>query len=383
MFQIHRHRITGLLAGVAVGLSTVCAEGGDFQPKRVAADAKWLAFVNVEGCLDSSIGEFMVEHGHALGFDMAGADFDELHDQFGLDLMKDLKSITVYGEGMPEDGAACVALFETSGAIDQAVARLAEASEDPSSGVPPLQLIDLSGQKVNSLGEGDETAYFQIRPGSDAERRLVIFSLDREWMNKGLGVLEGKAASLASAEKTLVRASAPDGVLAFVSCNDLDWVKAAIEENHGNDHEPASAIIRGAKGIDVSFGELKGETFFAFNLTTASKEDAQNLSDIGRGLVAMARLAGSKEPEVKPLLEPMRSLQINVEGDTISMSIKHDSATLIEALGAMAKLAHEMHDDHDDDDDDAKTKVEIKATIGGDSDKADHHQPHDQKPDSH
>jgi hypothetical protein len=280
--------------------------------------------------------------------------------------MKDVRSMTVYGEGVPEEGGEFIAIFETSAAVEDAVAQLAAAGEQGAEDMPPMAVVEIADQKVTKFGEGDETAYFQVRPGSNSSERLVIVSMSEAWMAKGLSVLEGKGASLVGAEKSAIARNIPDGVLAFASCHDLDLVKMGLDDTD----EPASAFLRDAKGVDVSFGEIAGDTFFNLHLETGSKEAAQNLSDIGRGLVGMARMAGGSEPELKPLMEPLRSLAIDVKDATISVGVKHNSAKLIEALQAMAALADEIDGDDDadvdiDDDDDDNGKVEIKATVGG------------------
>lgn len=357
LIQTTQKFLVGAIAGVASLTLVSTSSADDFQPNRVSADAKWLAYINVEGILNSSLGKFMHEHGEALGFSMEGEDFEELEAQFGLNPMKDVRSATIYGEGVPEEGGSFIAIFETSAAVDDALAQLTAATEQGAEGAPPMETVELSGQKVSKIGEGDETAYVQIRPGSNSSERLVIFSMNQDWMSKGLRVLDGKGESLAGSEKAVIRHDIPDGVLVFASCHDLELVKMGLQDND----EPASAFLRDAKGVDFAFGELSGDTFFSLSLETGSKENAQNLSDIGRGLIGMARMAGNNEPEFKSLVEPLRSVQVKVEGANISVSVKHNSAKLVEALEAMAELADEI--DGDDDDDDAG-KVEIKASVG-------------------
>ena len=360
----HRHPPVFLGAaavGVASLLAAAPAQAGDFQPKRVAADARWLAFVNVEGILKSELGKFVTEHGGEIGLEFGEGDMDEIEAEFGINPLVDLHSVTVYGEGNPEENKNVVAVLETTAAIDEAIAQLtgaaaaqkaekAKGDDDDNNG--DITTIELNGHKVHVISDGDQTTYLQVRPGATSADRVVIVSLNREWMTKGLSVLDGKAASLASADKPAMNFKPVDGTLAFAVCSDLSWIEMDDDED-----EAASAIIKGSKGIEAAYGESGGDLFIHLQLDTGSKEDAQNLSDIARGLVAMARLAGSKEPELKPLMEPMRSLELKTEGNAIILNLKHNTGEFIKALNAMAEAGKKAEKEEDEDSEKAEVKI--------------------------
>ena len=364
------------LAAACVGCASLLAcapaNAGDYQAKRVAADARWLAFIDVEGILKSNLGKFITEHGGELGVEFGEGDMEEIQAELGINPLKDLHSITVYGAGNPDEDMHMVALLETTAAVDDAVAKItgateaqkAEDDDDDDDEKDDISVIELNGQKVHVFSDGDEDTYYvQVRPGPNSASRLVVVSMDRDWMTKGLSVLDGKSPSVAGADKPGINFKPDDGTLAFAVCNDLSW----IAEHHGDDHEPASAILKGAKGIEFAYGESGEDLFFNARLDTGSAEDAQNLSDMVRGLVAMAKYAGSKEPELKPLMEPMRSLELKTEGASIVLRLKHNTEELIKALSAMAEASS---GDGDDDDEDVE-KVEVKAEVKVGSDEKD------------
>ncbi len=376
----HRHS-PAFLSAAAVAFASLLASApalaGDFQPKRVAADARWLAFVNVEGILKSELGKFVTEHGGELGLEFGEGDMEEIEAEFGINPLEDLRSVTVYGEGNPEENMNVVAVLETTAAIDEAIAKLSGAAadqkgdkakgdddddDDDDDEKGDITTIDLNGQKVHVISDGDQTTYLQVRPGATSADRVVIVSLNREWMAKGMDVLDGKAASLASADKPAVKFKPADGTLAFAVCSDLSWIEMDDDED-----EAASAIIKGSKGVEAAYGESGGDLFIHLQLDTGSKEDAQNLSDIARGLVAMARLAGGKEPELKPLMEPMRSLELKSDGNSIILNLKHDTGEFIKALNAMAEVSKKADEDEDEDAEKVEVKAEVK--IGGAKDK--------------
>lgn len=346
--------LAAAFVGSASLLACAPANAGDYQPKRVSADAAWMAYINVEGLLKSNLGKFFTEHGEELGFEFGEGDMEEIK-AFGLDPMKDLRSVTVYGEGNPDEDMRMVALLETSAAVDDAIKELtgaieaekAKAGDDGDDEVNDISAIEIDGQKVHVFSDGDEdTFYVQVRKGPTSSDRLVIVSTNREWMTKGLGVLDGKKPSLEGADKPALSIKPNDGTLAFVVCNSLEW----IDVDDGD--EPASAILKGAKSIELYYGESGDDMFVNARLMTASKEDAQNLSDMVRGVIAMAKYAGSKEPELKPLIEPMRSLTLETEDFNIVLRLKHNTNDLIKALSAMAELGNAADDDDDDEDKD-------------------------------
>lgn len=223
MFTAIRHRLTATVITGLAAFTATAAHAGDFQPKRVAADAKWLAFVNVEGLVNSTLGKFMIEHGDDLGFELD--DMQEVEAQIGINPMKDIRSVTIYGEGNPEDHQNFVALFDTTAAIDDTIAQFtAQTAGDEAEGGDDIASIDINGQKVHVMSDGEQATYVAVRPGPISDSRVVIVTLSRDWMSKGLSVLDGKAAGLDRATKPLVASEPVAGTLMFVSANDLSWI---------------------------------------------------------------------------------------------------------------------------------------------------------------
>lgn len=362
MFNFLRQRIAAAIVAFLAFAVVTNARAGDFQPKRVSADANWLAFVNLEGLLQSTLGKYMLEHGDDLGFEID--DMQDVEAQIGINPMKDIRSVTIYGEGNPEDHKHFVALFDTTAAIDDTIAQFTAGAQqgegqnqDNEQG--DITTVDINGQKVHVMSDGEETTYVAVRPGPISDSRLVIVTMDRDWMSKGLSVLDGKAAGLDRTDKPQVKAAPDAGTLMFVSASDLSWIDIGDDDDDEHDHDNAhqaahSAIMKAAKGIEIAYGETGADTFINARLETGSADDAQNLSDIMRGLVAMARYAANQDDELKPLLAPTRSLQMKTDGATISMSLKHSTQGIIDALTAMQ--AEEHGDEH-------HGEVEIKAGV--------------------
>jgi len=327
-----------------------------YKPQRVSADAQWVVYVDVSGLFKSALVKFFMENGGEVGLQIEQADLEEMKQQLGgLDPMRDIHTLTIYGQGRPEEGGHLVMLAETSAAIDGLVKQLSggdDAAGEKPADAPDITAVELDGQRVNVLSDGEKTAYFQVRPGATSADRLVILSLDREWMARGLGALDGRAPTLERSDKTALKARPPAGALLFVNAGALDWINLG----GGEDDEPTSAILRSAKGLTAAFGESDDQTFVEMKLDTGKAEDAQNLGDIARGLMAMGRMAAGHDEGLKAATKPMSAIKLTTEGSTIGLSFRYSTQGLIE-------IARQVSAAGEDDDDANHSKHEVKAEI--------------------
>ncbi len=362
----------GLAFGMAVivGLlahSSAIALAADSKAPRIVPDADWVAFIDVEGLMNSSLVKFLMENGGDMGFEIN--DLAEVKEQFGVDPLTDIRDISISGSGDPEQGQF-VAIAQTTPAIDDLLAQLTGAGgggdagvngddgEVAAEGMPDIEALQIDGQQVYIASDGDVKTYFHVRQGPTSNDRLVVVSMDKDWMARGLKVAGGKANAVDSKVKPAA------GAFLFAAVTKLDWLD--ISEND----QPASAIAKNARGLVVNFGEQGEDTFFDLRVATANPEDAQNISDIAQGLLALGRLAAQHEPDMQPLLAPMRSLSLKSDGAAVSLNFKHNTQGLIDLLNAAAESgAFGDTGDGDEYEDEDEGQVEVGVRVGGEKQK--------------
>src|SRR5262245_6317869 len=108
-----------VLALTVLGASALA---GPLHKSRVAPDAQWLAHIDVEAFVDSQIMQFIKTEGDSIDIDLD--DLEQMRKEIGLDPLKDVKDITAYGNGNPENDANFVAVFTTTAAVDQLVEKI-------------------------------------------------------------------------------------------------------------------------------------------------------------------------------------------------------------------------------------------------------------------
>lgn len=305
------------------------AVAGRLKHDWVAADAKWLVHLDVEAFTASTFGTTLLESAEQLSIDLD--DLDEIERELGLDLRTDLMSITAYGTtGDFEEDAVIIAV--TNAKADEALARF-KAHKDIK-----VREIRLDGHTVQVFSDGGEKHYLHLRETDDPDRRLLVICSDKHVLADALDVLDGDKPSLSRGRSPFVVSRPKRGSFVFVAARDVDDFPKI---------EPASEIIRLSDGFAVDIGE-KGDTVYGQATVSAENEQtARDIADVVSGMVALGRLLGSQDPELKPLLALAGALDVTADGTRVSIRLQYDSQKLVEQLKAAAA------DDDDDSDEDS------------------------------
>ena len=326
----HQFRRFGAFTVAIIAFICINASAGPLQKGRVAADAQWLAHVDITGLLNSSVVKFILENSQDLHLEMDG--MDEMKEQFGLDPLKDFKDITIYGKGNPEKDGSFVALITTTAAVDSALDAINTQKPDA------VHELEVGGYRIQSAGDEGEKMFFRVQPGPGGADRLVVISKDPENLIRGISVAEGKSPSLAgSAGPALLRSPQP-GSLTFFAANGLNWL---------DDDDEGSKLLRDAESLVLEYGEKGDETFLESAIVTKNAEDSANLADMARGLLAMGKMAASNDPDLAPFKDALNAAKITTEGGTISFKLRLPTQKLIDTLKSAAAAEKKQADEDD------------------------------------
>ena len=301
----------------------------DYRQEYLPADTTLVAHFDLSNFRRSTFGKLFLASRDQFELD----ELDELTDELGFDPVLELGSITLYGAGeSPEPGTLVIV---ASDSVDEALHDLGDEEG----------FVVLREGNIDIFSYDDSFGYVERR-GSD---RVIVVSNTKEGAIKGARVVRGEAPSLADAPNSALRRKPVAGSFLFV---------IASEGVPGLDgSEPASQIFGLAQGVQFDLGEAGGSVFAKLAVATGSHEAANDVADIARALMAIARLSTYGSDVPGGARELLRALQIGSYDGTVSIDFEYP----IEALAALLQsVAGEMssergehsHDDDDDDDDD-------------------------------
>ncbi len=310
-------------------LATTPAPAGSLKKDWVAADARWLIHVDVDGLLNSTVGRFILAHGEQLDLDMD--DLDEFTEEAGIDPRTDLKSVTVYGTG-DEPGEDGVIVAVTNARADVALQRLLDHDEIR------VRRRELGGRDVYVIGDEGDRHYLYVEDAG-TNRRIVVISDDRQSFVNAIKVIAGRAPSLSMGRSEIPADDPQDGSLVFVAIGNIDVF---------GDDDPASQIIRMSDGFTADIAEIDGMITGLATVTAASPEVAENISQVVTGLVALGRLMVDQQDELGPLRELTDSVKVRTRDSRISLRIRYDAGKLLKSVEQMMDTSRHHDDDHDE-----------------------------------
>ncbi len=329
-------RHLALLATAALGCLTLAGPAGadPLDRSRVPASARWLVHVDFESALRSQLVTRFLENPEIkLELDEGIA---ELREHTGLDPMKDLFGITMFGS--VQDPEQSVFLLSTSSAVEGVLQMLPELSE----GQVDVSIGLVDGFEVTSIRErGDsrgEAMFVHPVRSPDGTRTTMVAGKKPALLGEAIRTVRGQGTSLASAMDPSLAARPRASSFLFVATADgIDHLRGV---------KPASQVARLAQGIVFDLGEERNALVGSLALTAATPEDANNMGSVLQGAVALANLAGADEPEAKPFLEMLGQMDFRTSDRTVTVSFAYEVDMLLGLVEQMSDRHHGNHDVH-------------------------------------
>jgi hypothetical protein len=314
--MMNKHFATGLLLLTVISP----AAARPLEPGWVSADARWLVHVDVDAFKSSSFGQFVLEHGEEFDIDLS--DLDDFEQEIGLDPRTDLAGVTLYGLGDdPEEDAVIIAV--TNERADEALAKLKGSEE-----IESLE-IEMDGYTVHVFRDEHEQHYVHVRGADRVDRRIVLLSADEIVMLDAIKVIDGRAPGLSVGKSDILDGGAKKGSIVFVACRGIDGFQ---------DIAPASEILRLSDGFTADIGEIDGVAYGEATVSASSLENASNITDVIKGIIALGRLVAAEEPEARPLADLVDAVDVTSRDRKITVRVSFDAKQLLWALGAVDEM---------------------------------------------
>jgi hypothetical protein len=305
------------LHGILALATVLAALAGPLQKEYVAADARWLLHLDVENLQTTKIGEFIAHEFLDKGFAKPTRDFArELQFEFD---WKKIQSVTAYGTSYDSRaGINGVLLLRTSMEVekllDGIVAKLAAAAAEG-----PLKKTETGNGVVYS---------FKDEVFGVITRGVLLISKSKMELEKARAVVLGQEANLTKATTFSTLPAATSGF----------FLLGAAEGFSTADLPRQAKVLKSAEGGHIVLGETQGRCFIDLALLAKDAEAAQQIQQVGQGLMALAAL---NEGENKDWQALIRGLKIDSSDKRVTVKLELPAAAMIAKL----KDEHQKHRD--------------------------------------
>ena len=326
----------GLAIAVVLGLvGTLRAEPLDLE--QVAADAKWVAHVDVDAIRASAVAEMARELRKQKHPDI---DKIEKHLRIAREIWNfnpctDLLGVTIYGTEIKKNTGVAIVHAKVDQELLLEKARSAPQHREETYGQYQLHTWRHAKGKKRVR---DMTGVF-YRP------KVIIFGDSIDEVKAALDVLDGTKPSLAGTDSPLA-AAVPEGTMLLARVVGLADVV---------DLPSKSPLVKQIESLALAVGEKDGDSFLAGRMTVKKAALAEQMKTVIEGFRAMAVMTHGDDPEAMKIIN---ALKVDIDGKVVEIEWRAPAKkvwTHLEKMKEMKKArkarfdAHPHRHHHDDD----------------------------------
>ena len=262
-----------LILAAAVLVTSTVTFAGPLKPKSIPANATWFLHLDAEAVKSSTFGKCMLA-----GMEAAGADkFEEMQSKLGIDLQKDVYSLTVFGLGKTPKKSLNVLISDDKLEIGananpaESLVIIAEVNSDAAKSLiehlsevkEAYRQVSIGDYKVHAMikpareddedGESKTKLLVYIKPSDNAKRKTLVVSDKKHLLLTAIKTLAGKAPSITSNEDSALSLRHRAGSLLVMSASDIH------ELTGGNG---GSAILKGSESFNFEISEVDEISMF-------------------------------------------------------------------------------------------------------------------------
>ena len=296
-------KISCICLGIVLMLS-VSAWGEPIQKPPVPADAKWIVHFDMEKFRSSHLHDFLMEESFTRPFRKWNA---RLNKELNMDVIRDMTSISLFNAGVEED--SIVGCFRGKFDRDFIVGKINENSK--------FEEI-LSGSHTLLHWDRREYAVF-------VGKEMILYSNDRWAIENALKTISGGQKNLMDERDRL--GSVPEAAVMFAYMKNPTRLLGLPAKSRFLD-KIGSVLYHISERGDMVRSYLKMET--------GSKEDAENIRDIFKGLMAVARMQAPQDFEAVKFID---DVHFKITNNTMEIELEAPAEELFQILRNRMKLA--------------------------------------------
>ena len=275
------------------------------QKSIIAADAKWVVHIDMKKFTSTKLYELFMNDESTVKIRKKT---DKFFKKLNFDPLKDIMGVTAYGAEKDEENT--VVCF--SGNIDKAhILGLFDEEADH-------QEISYGKYIIYRWGHDDFGVFV-----SDS---LGLFSENEEAIKTALDVIDGKKENISSSPMMKYVKEIPSDAFLMAVVDDISSLAGK--------HDKA-VMLKKAGMASFAIMEKKGDVALDLKFTTGSPEDAKNVEQMIKGLVAFGNLQLKEEKDVLELLERLR---ISIDGNKVQMGLTYPIDKLFNIISGRTKI---------------------------------------------
>ncbi len=277
------------------------------QKTIIPAEADWVIHFDLEKFATTQIGESLLGEEGALPLKKKNTQFKK---KYQIDLLKDIKGITIYGIGRGEKKTvACL-----KGNLKQSYLLGLLAAEETHAEIP-------HGKYTIHNWNHHEYGVF-------VDENLALIGTDEDTIKMALDVISGKKANIASSSLTSYLNEIPSN--AFF---------AALAKDISSMAEQAAKVFVFKKTESALFTltEEKENLNMKLNFTVKTPEDAKNMESVIRGLISLASM--QIQETHKELMPHLERIIISTEGKKVRVEFTYPSKEMIDIFLGKVKFS--------------------------------------------
>lgn len=251
--------------------------------------------------------------GKALGFDPDG--LDEAREELGIDPLKDIRSVTIFGTLENEEEA--VLLVRGTRKLDHALEQFASKTKH--------ERVEAEGLVVDVFHGDANPTYVYTQVPEDGDEEIVVASNTRKELVRAALVLQGRRTSLAQADGPHLDLDVPSSAFLHVA---FTGPIPGLERLG-----PDSEVFRLVHSGFLTLGEEQGNLALHVGVRTGESQDAEDVVDAIEGFRAFGRLllrrVEDAPPEARDLLQ---SVKVARSGNLVTLDLSYPVEDMLRVL---------------------------------------------------
>ncbi len=275
------------------------------QKSIIPADAKWVVHIDVKKFSATRLYELMMKDESTVKIRKKTA---RLFKLYRFDPLKDIANITIFGKGKDDEDAV---VYVEANFDKEHLLSLLEAETE-------YQEISYGKYIIYKWGR-DDFGVFVLD-------NVILFSENEEAIKIALDVIDGKKENLSSSP-----------MMKYVNEIPSDAFLMAVADNISSlvgKHDKA-VMLKKTGMASFSIMEKKDDVALDLKFTTESSEDANNVEQMIKGLIAFANLQLKEERDVQELL---KSLHISIDGTKVQIGLSYPIEKLFNIISGRTKI---------------------------------------------
>jgi hypothetical protein len=325
------HRLVGLAVLLGLAGEVQFTRAQSIAPKYLAPDTQVVATINVQQILNSEVAKThkdLVQQGRFL-LENKLTDFgvSKYLEKAGLDLFRDIRSITVAGPGT-QDVDKGVLIVEGKFNPEKLKAAATDAATDNPGAI---NVIKLGEQTVFEIPEPNGKTVYVGTVGKD----VLLATASKEAFSATVAQLKsGKAPALSKGFNTLLQTTNDKQSLSIAATGPA---LARLAQNApGGAGAGIAEQFKSVDGLSVAV-TLSKDVLFQVGINATDKEAAEQLAKLGNGFLipirGMIAQKAKEDPKFVPVGEVAQTLRIVNQGNNVVLR----GEITFETLGKLLK----------------------------------------------